>query len=252
MKMLSLSLCLLITVQGWSRQTQIEKTIPYTPGKTIEFKFDDAKEVNIRGWDESSIQLSAQVLINMGANDDAFKLDVNAEPDGTSVVGYIKNKEGLPQMLVIRKNGQDYYFKGSSFDSPEVQKFLAENGKDGYDWMSNGVAREIVVTVFVPRDASVAVTSKHGILDIEEFQGSLRADSKHGGVDMEISESSTNKFLMATQWGAIYTDVNFSYDRKEIGQEHNRWTNVEASLNGGKGSVIDIQSKHGNLYLRKQ
>ena len=232
-------------------QTVIQEEVEVSSNQIVHLDFEYANLVNIRGWDGSTVKVSAKVLINMGKNDDAYLLESTSADGKAGITGYIKDKSTLPQMISIHKDGQTYYFEGESWDSPELQKFYAENGREGYDWMSHGVAWEIELEVMVPNNVKLEVTSKHGLIDIENFAGNVKATSKHGGVDFAIHPSSTNHFNLLTQWGVIYTDLDFAYQKKSLSSSPSSWTSVESSLNGGKGALIDLESKHGNLYVRQ-
>jgi len=251
MKKILLPLCLLFVTTFLYSQSIIEKEIEVSSNQVVNLDFEYANLVNIRGWDQNTVKVKAKVLINMGKNDDAYVLESKSQDGEARVTGYIKDKSSLPQMIRIRKDGQTYYFDGESWDSPELQKFYDEHGRGGYEWMSHGVAWEIELEVMVPKNAKLQVTSKHALIDIEDMTGSVKAVSKHGGVDLEIQPSSTNHFNLLTQWGVIYTNLDFEYQKKSLTGKPSSWTSVESTLNGGNGELIDLESKHGNLYLRQ-
>ena len=251
MKKNLLLLCLFVFAELLQAQSVVEKEDDVKPGQAINLDFEYANLVNVRGWDQNKIKVSAKVLINMGKNDNSYLLESKSTNDEIRVTGFIKDKGELPQMITLRRDGQTYYFDGESWDSPELQKFYEEHGREGNEWMSHGVAWEIEIDIMVPRNAKLLVTSKHALIDIEDFSGSVKAVSKHGGIDLSIPDNSTNSFNLLTQWGVIYTNLDFAYKKKSIGDNSSSWTSVESSLNGGNGSLINLESKYGNLYLRR-
>jgi len=251
MKKNLLLLCIFLIARLLQAQSVVEKENDVKPGQAINLNFEFANLVNVRGWDQNKIKVSAKILINMGQNDDSYLLESKITNDEIRITGYIKDKDKLPQMITLRRDGQTYYFDGESWDSPELQKFYKEHGREGNEWMSHGVAWEIEIDIMVPRNAKLLVTSKYAMIDIEEFSGSVKAVSKHGGVDLAVPDNSTNSFNLLTQWGVIYTNLDFAYRKKSIGDKPSSWTSVESTLNGGKGARIDLESKHGNLYLRR-
>lgn len=219
--------------------------------KSLHLNFDDASIVKVTGWDQSTVEVRANVLINIGKNNDAYRLERSDKDGKIRVSGYIANKKDLPEMLMIKKDDQTYYFEGSSWDDPEVKKFLEEHGDGGFNWMSNGVAWEIDVEVRMPRNAQLEVNSVHGLIEIKDVQGAVRANSRHGGIDIAIAETSNGAFTLSTNWGEIYTNLDFKFDEKRISKNYNK-TYVRSTLNRGGGPLIELESKHGNLYLRKQ
>lgn len=244
---------LLVTV-SWQvfSQTILAERIEVKSGQKVIIDFAYANEVNVRGWDNNYISIEAKVLINMGKNDDSYIIKVGDSGGEKTITGFIKDKDNLPQMIQIKKGGQIYYFETGDWDNPKIKQFYEENGRNGIDWMSHGVAWEIDVEIKVPKDIDLKVISKHGIIDIENFPGAVKANSKHGGVDITIPGNSRNKFNLRTQWGEIYTNLDFNFSEKTFSSKSSSWNKVVCTLDNGSGALIDLESKHGNLYLRKE
>jgi hypothetical protein len=250
MNKISLFVCLIATANLLFAQTNEVKKVDIQPGQTALLGFDYANLINVRGWSEGYIEIRSNVLINMGKNDSAWFVETEDIDNGKKVTGYIQDRENLPEMITIRKDGQTYYFDTDDSNSSTLQKFYEEHGRGGYEWMSHGVAWEIEIEIMIPKNIILDITSKHGLIDIENFTGQVVANSKHGGIDIAMPVSSANHFDLNSRWGEIYTNLDFKYDKK-LFPDGEKWNYVVCSLNGGKGALIKLQSKHGNLYLRK-
>ncbi len=250
MNKITLFVCLVATVNLLFAQTSEVEQVEIQGGQVASLEFDYANLINVRGWSERYIEIRSNVLINMGKNDNAWTVDVENTEKGKKITGYIKDRNKLPEMITIRKDGQTYYFDTNDWNSPALQAFYDEHERKGYQWMSHGLAWEIEIEIMVPVNIILDISSKHGLIDIENFTGQVVANSKHGGIDIAMPVSSTNHFDLNSRWGEIYTNLDFKFDKKSF-PDGEKWNYVACSLNGGKGALIKLQSKHGNLYLRK-
>ena len=230
-------------------QTKVEKTIPIKAGQKLVLNFD-YPELTLQTWDKNEILIKGTVSINRGENDAAFDLQVNTEKDIT-VTSVIKDKENLPQRIIIKKGDVEYFFKAKDFNDPEIQNFLDGNGHD-YTYMSNGVIKEIKLEVFVPRNIETSVLAKYGIVEVKGFNGPLTIDAKYGGVDATISSSSTGQLTARSRYGEILTNLDIKFDQQRFPDKHERqdhWTEITAKI--GNGPTYLIESKYGKVYLRK-
>ena len=239
--------CLILSVPVLA-QTKIEKTIPVKAGQKLSLNFD-YPEVKLQTWDKTEIRITGTVSINRGENDNAFELAVASTTSDISVTSMLKNKESIPQRIVIKKGDREYYFKAQDYNDPEIQKFLEENGRE-YSYMSNGVIQEIKLEVFVPKGLETTVQAKYGLVEVKNFDGPLSIDAKYGGVDASILAQDTGQLTARTQYGEILTNLDVKFDQLTSGAKSDkRWTEISASL--GKGPKYKLESKYGNVYLRK-
>jgi hypothetical protein len=240
-----LLLFVIITVQAQS-QSGIQKTAEIKKGQKVVLVIDDANLINIRGWDENYIEINATVLINNGNNDDAYQLEV-AEKNGIMhIEGFIQNKDKLPRMIQIKKAGQVYSFNTDDSRGPQIMKFYEEHGRDGIQWTSHGVMWDINYDVRIPNDSHLHVNSKFAMIDIDDFEGNIQASSKHGGVDVAVEPSRKIDFNLKSGWGEIFTDLNLTFD-SGLNKDHKE---ITCSLNGGGSLFAELESKHGNIYIR--
>lgn len=228
-------------------QTPVEKSIPVKPGQAVVLNLDypDAK---IQTWDKSEVMITGTASINKGEHDQAFQLDVTTTGNELVVTSLLKDKENIPERIMIKKGDREYFFKTGNFRDPEIQKFLADNGSD-YSYMSNGIIQEISLTIFVPRNTATRVTAKHGLMEVTGFDGPLTIESKHGSVDATIASQSAVQLTARTQYGEILTNLDTKFNQTPVEGRGKRWTEISASL--GKGPAYSLESKYGNVYLRK-
>lgn len=245
--MKSLLLCLLISTCSYG-QTKIEKSIPVKSGQRVVFRFD-YPEVKLQTWDKPEVFISGTVSINQGEHDSAFGFDVNTTSAEVAVVSSLKDKENIPHRISIKKGDREYYFKTSNFNDPEVQKFIADNGGD-YSYRSSGIQHDIKLTIQVPRNTPVLVESKYGIVEVLTFDAPLTIDSKYGGADITFAAAPRGRITARCQYGEILTNLDTKFDQTpSSGKRGKHWTEITANM--GSGPEVIVESKYGNIYLRK-
>ena len=227
-------------------QTKVEKTIPVRAGQKLILNFD-YPEVKLQTWDKNEVLIKGTVSINRGENDAAFDLQVNMDKDIT-VTSVIKDKENIPQRIVIKKGDIEYFFKAKDFNDPEIQKFLEENGRE-YTYMSNGIIKEIKLEVFVPKNMETSVMAKYGMVEVKGFNAPLNINAKYGGVDATISTASTGQLTARSRYGEILTNLDVKFDQARFPDKQDKWTEISAKV--GSGPSYLIESKYGKVYLRK-
>jgi hypothetical protein len=240
------ALCSLVSLG----QTKIDKTIPVKAGQKLSLDFD-YPEVKIQTWDKNEVLITGVVSINRGENDSAFELQVTTDKDIT-VTSILKDKENIPQRIVIKKGDTEYFFKAKDYNDPQIQKFLEENGRE-YTYMSNGIIRDIKLEIFVPKNMATKITAKYGLIEVKGFSAPLTIDAKYGGVDATISPASTGMLTARSRYGEILTNLDVKFDQQKFPEkqfrDQDKWTEISAKL--GTGPSYMIESKYGTVYLRK-
>lgn len=245
MKTIFLVGMLALSLAGFA-QTKIEKTIPVKAGDKLIMIFEDPKLIKLQTWDKDEVLIKGVVSINRGENDDAFELQIAQSGDELRVTSVLRDKENIPQRIVIKKGDTEYYFKAKNYQDPEVRKFLTDNGPD-YTYMSNGIIKDIQLEVFVPANMATDIDSKFGLVEVKNFQAPLRVSSKFGGIDATIAAHSIGELVARTNFGEILTNLDIKFDGNYPAEDH--WTAVSAKL--GNGPRYDLESKFGKVYLRK-
>jgi hypothetical protein len=243
-----LSLGLLFLVGISFAQTKIEKNIPVQAGQKLVMNFDYPELIKVQTWDQDRVLIRGDVSINRGENDDAFDLQVNTTPKEVTVTSILKNKESIPQRIMIKKGGTEYYFKARDYNDPEVQKFLEENGRE-YTYMSNGVIKEIELEIFIPKNIETVIDAKYGLVEVKGFEAPLTIFSKYGGIDASIISRSTGEIIARTRYGEILTNLDIKFNSGPDFEKFDKWT--EISARPGTGPRFSLESKYGKVYLRK-
>jgi hypothetical protein len=206
-----------------SAQKKLEKTLDYAPNQKIELNFERATVITVKTWDQNQVRVNATASINKGENDQAFELQSEITDGTLRFVSNIVGWEQIPRKHYTNEYG-DYY----------------------------SVLLDISLEVMVPRHAtSLNVSTKDGLIWISGFNGTLYANSKNGEVDVSLPQNQASTLELRTKNGEIYT--NFSLDKGKStvqNKEYDKWNIVSFQLNGG-GKVVDLDSKNGNIYLRK-
>lgn len=245
MKINLLILLVFVVVSSFG-QTPVEKTVTVQLGQKLMLEFDKP-EVKITTWDKKEILIKGTASINRGENDNAFELLVTTTGPQIKIASNIKDKENLPQRIVIKKGDTEYFFKAKDFNDPEVQKFLDQNGRE-YSYISSGVVVEVKLEVFVPRGMETSVLSKYGVVEVVGFEAPLTIDSKYGGVDISVTPATTGQLTARSRYGEILTNLGVHFDQRGP-DKTDKWTEITAKV--GTGSRYEIESKYGNVYLRK-
>lgn len=231
-------------------QTAIERTFPLQGAKELDTYFDDPSVV-IQTWDKNEVMIKGTISINNGENDSAFELQSSVANGILSITSVIKDKDNLPRHIVIKKGDQEYVFKARSFEDPEVQKFLEENGRS-YSYMSNGILIDIKLQMFVPKNMKTSVEARHGTIEFKTFDAPLRIVAKHGKVDATIPPTIGN-LTARTKHGEILSNLEVKFDQQPFESrrysDDRNWT--EITTHPGKGPDYYLESKHGTIYLRK-
>ena len=230
-----------------SAQTSLLETNYVKNNQKVNIEINDANLINVSGWNESYISIKALIQINNGENDESYKIETQNKSGEVYIEGFIQDKDQLPRIIQIKKGDQIYSFNTDDLSSPEIQKFYDEQGKDGIQWTSHGVMWDIQYEISVPQHIQLSINSKFGLIDIENFNGSIQANSKHGGVDLAVNSSRKMDFNLKSDWGEILTDLNLNFNKTEF----KKWTEITCDLNGGGGTMAILESKHGNIYLRE-
>jgi hypothetical protein len=230
-------------------QSPIEKTFPVAGAKELVVTFDHPN-ITIQTWDKNEVTVKGTVSINHGESDSAFELQSTNTNGILEITSIIKNKENLPRQITIKKGEQEYVFKANSYDDPQVQKFLEENGRE-YSYMTNGLLIDINLTIFVPKNLRTTIDAKNGLVEFKSFDAPLRVLAKNGKVDATIP-STIGNLTARTKNGEILSNLDVKFDQQPYESREDRgdkWTEINA--HPGKGPDYFIEAKNGTVYLRK-
>ena len=244
MKLQVLTIAMVAIAWASFGQTEINKSIPYQKGQNVRMHFDYPELIKISTWDGNAVVIQGKVDINSGENDDAFELETSVTGSTINISAHIKDMDNLPQRVSIERDGQKIVFK----DKNALKKYQQEHGRD-FNQMNIGVDVEIVLEIKVPRNVQTRVESVYGMVEVKDFTGPLAVESTYGGVDAALAEPSVGEIVAETNYGEIYTNfkAKFSgdqYDREDF--------HTLVSAKPGAGPRYELESKYGNVYIRKK
>ena len=225
-----------------------EKITPRT-GQNIKFYFKYPEFVKVTTWDRSEIEITGSVRINNGRNDDAFALEIEDDEDILFISSTIKNLDQLPKMMMIKRGDTKYYFDSTQEHDKALQQLREAHGEDSYGYSTHGVIKEITLEIKIPANSAFTIESKFGMLEMTDISAPVTAISKFGGIDMSLSPNSKKNIELTTKFGEVYTDLDLDIEKSGNYQPH-KWNTIYSKLNGG-GETCQLESKFGNIYLRK-
>ena len=234
-------------------QKSVEKTINTQPGDEINFDFRRA-DVKFSTWNKNEISITGTALVNMGEYNDAFTIEAKREGSQWNISTFLKDEENIPEMMVISIDGVKTYFKADK--KGEWKGWDNDMKNQKVDYVSYGIITEIKLEVKVPQNITMDIQSKFGDMDIENFEGKLKAKNTHGYVNVsfskppknDISLKSIHDFVdvsvpgnaklnihLRSPFGDMLTDMDLKImSPSEVKEERPRQKNkVDAKLNGG-------------------
>lgn len=226
-----------------SAQTKINKSIPVSKGQSISIKFDYPELIRISTWDKNEIQIQGEVTINSGENDDSFELNSSTSGSLVQIENKIRDLDNLPQMITVMDGSKKMIFKSKE----DYKKFKSENGTS-YDMVSWGVDMDIFLDIKIPQNVATSIVSVYGMVEVKNFMAPLSVEAKYGGVDVAINTQSVGELSAETNYGQIYSNLDIKFENDGI-REKDFYTFVSAKP--GTGPRYNLESKYGNVYLRK-
>jgi hypothetical protein len=237
-------LMILLTMAAMSAmaQTRVSKSIPVKAGQTLNMRFE-YPELKVVSWDKNEISIEADVNINGGESDDAFELKIEDLGNSISIRDEIKDLKKLPQRVTVNIDGQKMTFRNKA----EWNKYREEHGSVS-KWVNTGVDMDIEIVIKVPRNMDTRIVSVYGIVEVRDFAAPLSVEATYGGVDVSFSEANMGELVAETNYGNIYSNLDFKPDQKNSKEE-----DFHLYLAGtlGNGPRCRLESQYGNVYLRK-
>jgi hypothetical protein len=247
MKKFILLLVAVFLAQTNYAQTRFEKIVPLNQAEVIKFDFTRPELITIKSWSGTEVKLVAQVEINKGENDAAFKFKIDNSSGELSITSYIEGYDEIPRKIRIHKNGQEYIFNTDDTNSAEIRKFKEDN-EGGYDYMNIGVILDITLEIWVPETASIDLYSKFGMVEVIGFTGNMIVHSKFGGID--LSTSGRGIIEAETKFGEKYTNLPNKIVSVSVGRHPGKWDKVKL-VGANSSHHQELRSEFGNIYIRK-
>lgn len=219
-----------------SAQKIIEKNIDFK-NQTIDLNVKFASEIEVRTWDNPTVYFKADIVTEDGKYLDLYELNVKESDTKISIVSNTQPmlKEIWEEYQRNRQGNKKWYY----------------SSEDRYKFN---------YTLYVPKNATLKVSSINGNLKSELIEGEFTADLINGDIEIvkyagnldlstingEIDLKMMNVNLVAeTIHGDIYADekLNFSSTNRHVGQKiTGRFNNATYRLR--------LNTINGNMYLR--
>lgn len=230
-------------------QSKIDKTFGLNGSKKISLNFKYPELIRVHTWDKDEVVIRGTVSINGGQHDDSFTLEAKTEQQELIVTSNIENIDQIPKKTFVKTDGGVRFFNDASWNSPEVQQYIGEH-KGEHEYVTHGVHKEITLEVYVPGHVELEVFSKYGLVEVAGISKALTVNAKYGGIDVSFSNSKVGDVTASTKFGEIYTDLDFDFIQQgATSDDHNKWTVI--TYTQSEGLKVGLESKYGNIYLRK-
>ena len=222
-------------------QTTINKSFSTTKNQNISLKFDYPQLIKISTWDKDEVQISGTVNINDNENNQAFQIKESKEGNALVIEGNISEMDTIPHSITVHKGNEKLTFKTKE----DYLQYCKTNGVI-FNTMSNGVDINIELEIKVPKSLKTQIEAKYGLVEVKNFDGEISVNATYGGIDATILEKNTGKLSAETYFGQIYSNLDTKFGGKNSDDFH---TLVTTTL--GSGPQYSLESKYGNIYLRK-
>jgi hypothetical protein len=237
--------CLCMLISSLHAQTIVNKSYSISGTKELSFNFDFPKNIKFSTWDKNEVSLSASVNINGGDNNEAFLLEEKTENGVLIISSKIKDYDKLPRTYVLQEKGSKDKI---TFKTKEAMNdYMQKNGRANLNYWGGNVDIDITIEVKVPANLYTSVKATYGIVELNNFNGSISVNATYGGIDASIQEPQVGTVSATTKYGQIYTNMQLNLTEKT---EKDFYTSITAAT--GKGPAYKLNSTYGNLYLRKQ
>lgn len=222
-------------------QTTINKSFSTDKNQKISLKFDYPELIKISTWDKPEVQILGTVNINENESNEAFQIKESKEGNSLIIEGKIAEMKNIPRRIKVEKDNKKLIFKTRK----EYQRYCKEN-KVTFNSMTDGVDVDIKLEIKVPRSLMTQIESQYGLVEVKDFGGTINVNAIYGGIDATVLDKNVGKLSAETHFGQIYSNL----DTKFAGKDSDDFrTLVTATF--GNGPQYNLESKYGNIYLRK-
>lgn len=222
-------------------QTTINKSFSTDKNQKISLKFDYPELIKISTWDKPEVQILGTVNINENESNEAFQIKESKEGNSLVIEGKIAEMKNIPRRIKVEKDNKKLIFKTRE----EYQRYCKEN-KVTFNSMTDGVDVDIKLEIKVPRSLMTQIESQYGLVEVKDFGGTINVNAIYGGIDATVLDKNVGKLSAETHFGQIYSNLDTKFTGKDSDDFR---TLVTATF--GNGPKYNLESKYGNIYLRK-
>ena len=228
-------------------------------------------DVKVMAWDKGEIEIQGTVDINDGANDENFIIDVEDTASEIAIKAYVKDKDQLPKVTVVKQGSTTTFIKHKSGKS-NWRDYTDRDYSNASIW-TEGVPVDVNLEIYIPRNVKLSIFSKFGDVTVENITNEIMVENKHGRlcavfnktpinqpvrlkskhnvVDVSLPASAKMDVNLKSDHGNIYSDMDIDRGVKSGKMYSISPKVIKGTLNGG-GTLLDLESTHNTIYLRKK
>lgn len=246
-------------------QSEITKDIPLQGVKSIALDFTWG-DIIVESWDGNTVSIEGKVLINGEARPEVFEITSSIR-NGRLTIESEADLEDLEQVTtIVKKDGTRIYKRKDNISIFNVAK------DEAIDKVYTGTDVDASFTIKIPKSADLEINSTYGSIEINEYFEGMEINNTYGSidarftslpaspemnltstystVDVAIPNSTNAKLSMKSGYGKIFTDLDFTPDKKRQKENCPQGEDITAVLNNGAGN-LSLESGYSNIYLRK-
>ena len=230
---ITFSLCFLLTFSVFA-QKSIEKSIAYKD-QNIEFDLKFAKNITLKVWDKSTIELKGTISTLGDKYLDLYKLEVD---ENSSKIKIVSNPEAIfKKFNEDRKNDRNSYYINDYEYTEEFTLYVPKKATLKISSINGDLQADLV-------DGDFTADLINGNIEIKEYHGDLDLSTINGEIDLKIVNTSLHA---ETLQGQIYADeklASLNSTSEILGQK------INGSFDTAANS-LNLKTINGNIYLRK-
>lgn len=228
----TLSICFMLTLSAFA-QKSIEKSIAYKD-QDIEFDMKFAKNITLKLWDKSTIELKGTISTLGERYLDLYKLEVD---ENASRIKIASNPEAIfKKFNEDRKNDKNTYYINENEYTEEFTLYVPKKATLKISSINGDLQADVV-------DGDFKADLINGNIDIAEYNGNLDLSTINGEIDLKVLNTSLKA---ETVQGQIYADDKLSLNSADqvVGQK------IDGSFDTAANS-LSLKTINGNIYLRR-
>jgi len=218
-----------------------------------------------QAWDREEISIDGEVKINGQANTGVFNIEQYLQKGNLYVSIEAEITDEMKICTINKKDGTTIYKKGKDL---VIQECDPKDIESQY----YGVEVDATFVIKLPRGLALNVSSTYGDIEVNDYFKDLEVQNTYGSVDAKFAElpaaakislystyshvdlsipPSTNaKLRLMTDYGQVFTNLDFESEFSSKSGSSNFGQDISAVLNNGKG-LIELKADYNNIYLRE-
>jgi len=218
-----------------SAQKVIEKSFNYS-GQSIDLDVKFANNIEVKTWEKSTVYFKADITIEDGKYLDKFKLDIDESSSFLSIASNVADVFDAfkAKWKKTRPDKKGYYFEGDTYEFNYVL-YVPKGATLKVSSINGDLTSEII-------EGNFTAELINGNIDIKKYNGDMDLKTINGEIDLVMKNS---RLVAETIHGSIYADegMNLTVSDRYVGQK------VEGSFDNATHR-LKLNTINGNMYLR--